>query len=175
MTNTWSKGKVIYKNKWSRIIKNSYLHEDKKKDIFITDFGKRAAVILNRNEEILFVKQFRILIDDYSLEIPGGKVEDNESYEEGAVRECFEETNYQCESLDEVTFFHPGLETLHNPTKIFYTNKFKKRKDHSGSEIDEVVWVKEKKVLEMLDSNRFKDALTQIGLLSFFRKKIFIP
>ena len=33
MTNTWSKGKVIYKNKWSRIIKNSYLHEDKKKDI----------------------------------------------------------------------------------------------------------------------------------------------
>ena len=78
MSNPWQKGKVVYKNKWSRVLKNSYKYRDKKKEIYTVDFGRRAAVILCRNEEILFVKQHRMLIGQFSLEIPGGKVEKGE-------------------------------------------------------------------------------------------------
>ena len=101
MSSSWQKGKVVYKNKWSKVLKNSYKHRNKKKEIYTVDFGKRAAVILSRNEEILFVKQHRMLIGQYSLEIPGGKVEQGESFEEGALRECYEETGFKCNSLFE--------------------------------------------------------------------------
>ena len=171
MSSSWQKGKVVYKNKWSKVLKNSYKHRNKKKEIYTVDFGKRAAVILSRNEEILFVKQHRMLIGQYSLEIPGGKVEQGESFEEGALRECYEETGFKCNSLFEIAFFHPGLETLNNPTKVFLCTDFSDRNTQNISEIEEAIWLPELTVQDMLDKNNFKDALTQIGLMSYFRKK----
>lgn len=171
MSNPWQKGKVVYKNKWSRVLKNSYKYRDKKKEIYTVDFGRRAAVILCRNEEILFVKQHRMLIGQFSLEIPGGKVERGESFEEGALRECYEETGFKCNSLVEIAFFHPGLETLNNPTKVFLCTEFSDRNIQNISEIEETIWLPALNVQDMLDENRFQDALTQIGLMSYFRKK----
>ena len=171
MSSSWQKGKVVYKNKWSKVLKNSYKHRNKKKEIYTVDFGKRAAVILSRNEEILFVKQHRMLIGQYSLEIPGGKVEQGESFEEGALRECYEETGFKCNSLFEIAFFHPGLENLNNPTKVFLCTDFSDRNTQNISEIEEAIWLPELTVQDMLDKNNFKDALTQIGLMSYFRKK----
>ncbi len=171
MSSSWQKGKVVYKNKWSKVLKNSYKHRNKKKEIYTVDFGKRAAVILSRNEEILFVKQHRMLIGQYSLEIPGGKVEQGESFEEGALRECYEETGFKCNSLFEIAFFHPGLETLNNPTKVFLCTDFSDRNTQNISEIEEAIWLPELTVQDMLEKNNFKDALTQIGLMSYFRKK----
>ena len=101
--------------------------------------------------------------------MPGGKVEEEESFEEGALRECIEETGYRCESLKEIAFFHPGLETLNNPTKIFYSDNFTLVKKNIDSEILGTEWICEEKVLEMLLQNKFPDSLTQIGLLNFFR------
>ncbi len=171
MSSSWQKGEIVYKNKWSRVLKNSYKHRDKNKEIYTVDFGRRAAVILSRNEEILFVKQHRMLIGDYSLEIPGGKVEQGESFEEGALRECSEETGFKCNSLREIAFFHPGLETLNNPTKIFLCTDFIDVNVQNISEIEEAIWLPEINAREMLDANDFRDALTQIGLMSYFRKK----
>ena len=170
MTSSWLKGEIVYQNKWSRVLKNIYKHKNEAKEIFTVDFGRRAAVILSKNKEILFVKQHRMLIDDYSLELPGGKVEKGESFEEGALRECSEETGIKCNSLFEIAFFHPGLETLNNPTKIFSSNDFIAINAPNISEVESVVWITELRVQEMLDANQFKDALTQIGLMFYFRK-----
>ena len=172
MSNSWHEGEIIYQNKWSRIFLNSFKHKDKIKEIYTVDFGKRSAVILYRDNKILFVKQHRILINRTSLELPGGKIENNESFEQGAVRECLEETGYQCETLKEIAFFHPGLDTLNNPTKIFMTDDFAEDvRTNIESEVEGVEWIDIEKVHNMLDLKQFPDALTQLGLLYFFRSR----
>jgi ADP-ribose pyrophosphatase len=40
------------------------------------------------------VEQYRYAGDDMYLEIPAGKIEENESYEEGILREVKEETGF---------------------------------------------------------------------------------
>ena len=49
--------------------------------------------IINK-KEILLIKQFRHAVDSYLIEIPAGKIENNESPYEAAKRELGEETGY---------------------------------------------------------------------------------
>jgi ADP-ribose pyrophosphatase len=49
--------------------------------------------ILNK-KEILLIKQFRHAVNKYLIEIPAGKIENNESPYEAAKRELAEETGY---------------------------------------------------------------------------------
>lgn len=52
------------------------------------------AVVLTEDEEIILVEQYRHPGNDFYLEIPAGKVEEGESYEEAIRREIREETGY---------------------------------------------------------------------------------
>lgn len=56
------------------------------------------AVVLTKEHEIVLVRQYRHPGQDFYLEIPAGKVEENESYEEGILREVREETGYISDS-----------------------------------------------------------------------------
>ena len=164
--------KVVYRNKWSKLIKTSFTHLGCDKAIYTTDFGNRSSVILLKKESILLVKQFRLLIDDYSWEIPGGKVEESETFEDAAIRECIEETGYKCNRLQEAIFFHPGLDTLHNPTKVFHCSDFHESKsfEDKNHETVAIEWFTKEKLKRLLNDNFFKDSLTIIALQNLFLK-----
>lgn len=55
------------------------------------------AIVLTEDEEIVLVEQYRHPGNDIYLEIPAGKVEEGESYEEAIRREICEETGYVSE------------------------------------------------------------------------------
>ncbi|TMW71202.1 NUDIX hydrolase [Alteribacter natronophilus] len=52
------------------------------------------AVVLTRENRIVLVEQYRHAGGDFYLEVPAGKKEDNETHEEGLIREVKEETGY---------------------------------------------------------------------------------
>lgn len=52
------------------------------------------AIVLTEDWQVVLVKQFRYAANDFFLEIPAGKVEREESYEEAIFREVKEETGY---------------------------------------------------------------------------------
>ena len=52
------------------------------------------AVVITKDNKVVLVEQYRHAGNDFFLEIPAGKVEDNESHEEGILREIKEETGY---------------------------------------------------------------------------------
>jgi ADP-ribose pyrophosphatase len=52
------------------------------------------AIVITQENKIVLVEQYRYAGDDHFLEIPAGKVEEDESNEEGILREVREETGY---------------------------------------------------------------------------------
>ena len=167
-----TKKEIVYQNKWSSVTKTNIENENLKKEIFTTNFGKRSAVIVYADEKVLLTKQYRLLIDNFSWEIPGGRAKDFESFEEAASRECEEETGYRCISLSTLISFQPGLETLNNPTEIFLCRDFEKNEISENSETVESLWFPLKEIKELLKDGFFLDSLTIIGLQAIFLKDI---
>ncbi|MEQ2526317.1 NUDIX hydrolase [Bacillaceae bacterium CLA-AA-H227] len=52
------------------------------------------AIVITKENKVVLVKQYRYAGGDFYLEIPAGKIEENESYEDGIIRELREETGF---------------------------------------------------------------------------------
>lgn len=70
--------------------------------------GGVAVIALNKEKEIVLVKQFRKPYEQAILEIPAGKLEKGEKPEECAVRELKEETGLSAESLTLLNIMYPS-------------------------------------------------------------------
>ncbi|MFJ5768770.1 NUDIX hydrolase [Psychrobacillus sp. NPDC093180] len=52
------------------------------------------AIVLTKEKQIVLVKQYRYAAQDFFLEIPAGKPEEDEAYEHAILREVKEETGF---------------------------------------------------------------------------------
>ena len=90
---------VVYRDKFKKIVKVIAEFDKFKKIFFVTDYGPKAAVIININGKILLSRQYRLLLNNISYEIPAGSINKNEKPNKAAIRECLEETGYFCKKL----------------------------------------------------------------------------
>ena len=72
-----SKG-IVYEDRFKKIERITAQFDSFKKEYFVSDFGEKSAVLVIRDDQILLVRQYRILINKLSYEIPGGKVDESE-------------------------------------------------------------------------------------------------
>lgn len=162
---------TVYQNRYHRVVRVVSAATGRKKEYFVTDYGPRSGVLVLRGEEVLLVRQYRLLLDRISLEIPGGKAESGESPEEAAVRECREETGIHCLNLRPLIRFHTGTDTLFNPTAVFHTRDF--TDDGAGDaaseqhEVEGHVWMPLTTCLEMVFNQEIVDGLSVTALLAF--------
>ena len=64
-------------------------------DYYVNEYADWVnAIVLTKDQKIVLVEQYRHPGSDFYLEIPAGKIEDGETFEEGIVREVREETGY---------------------------------------------------------------------------------
>jgi 8-oxo-dGTP pyrophosphatase MutT (NUDIX family) len=134
------------------------------KEYFVSDSGQRAAVLAVRNDEVLFVRQYRLLINGLSMEVPGGKVEEGESPESSAMRECLEETGVQCSNLKPLMNYQLSLDVSRNPTYVYYS------KDILEMDIENPerrIWVPLARCIQMVFAQEIQDTLSVISLLSY--------
>lgn len=79
--------------------------------------GACAIAAVTDEGDILFVRQYRIAVDDFILEIPAGLIDPGENPEETAVRELEEETGYIAGNIEKVQscYTSPGFtdESIH--------------------------------------------------------------
>lgn len=67
---------------------------------YTLEFPNWANVVpVTKNMDIILIKQYRVGIEDFCIEIPGGTGEIGENPEIVAERELLEETGYKCEEL----------------------------------------------------------------------------
>ena len=162
---------VVYRNPYQQVYKVRLELGTFAKDIYVTDYGERVGLVVEGPEGILLTRQYRHLIDRVSWEIPGGKVDKGEGLADAACRECLEETGILCHELKNLLVFHPGLDTLYNPTHLFHTQAFERTPALELVHSDEVCgqeWVPLEKCISMISSQAIVDSLSVIALLSYY-------
>ncbi len=111
----------IFTNQFVRLYSVKANFEDFDREYFIADKGKRVGVFVWRDEEIMLVRQYRFLINDLSWELPGGGINDSETPEQAAIRECKEEAGVTCKSMRLVFHYQQGIDVTLSPAHVFET------------------------------------------------------
>lgn len=139
------------------------------KDYLLVHYSKKASIVIIKNNKILMTKQYRLIINKLSLEIPGGALEKKEKPIQAAKRECFEETGINCKNLKPLVNYFTALEYLKNYNYIYFTKKFDVKKLNPNC-----VWIPLNKCLKMIKNKKIHDSLSIISILSylsFIKKK----
>jgi len=152
----------IYKDHFKKIEKITAVFKGFRKEYFVSDFGEKAAVLVVRDNHILLARQYRLLINRLSREVPGGKVDGGESPEEAAIRECFEETGVRCRNLKPLITYDPDLEYTRNHTYVFYSQEAE-----SGPASGAYEWLPFEECLEMIEQGSIADSLSIISILAY--------
>ena len=103
---------IVYQDRNQRIRRVLARFDGFSKEYYVSDHGQRAALVAVRNGEVLLVRQYRLLINGLSYEIPGGRIDENEAPEAAAIRECLEETGIRCLNAKSLIGYHPSLDIL---------------------------------------------------------------
>ncbi len=77
---------------------------------------------LTPSEEILVVEQYRPVVEDYTLELPSGHVEDGETPSEAAIRELRVETGYVAREVELLGTLIPDTGRLENRLWCYFAN-----------------------------------------------------
>lgn len=160
---------IVYEDRFQRIYKVAADFGNFKKEYFVRDSGRRAGVLVVRDNFVLIVRQYRLMIEGISWEIPGGRVDEGETPEAAARRECLEETGIWCEKLRPLLSYHMGLDALHNPTDLFYTNDCRENRATkvNPQEIQGHEWVSLANCVEMVFDRRIVDSFSILAVLSY--------
>lgn len=157
---------IVYGNPFMQVRHSHVDFPDHSKDYYVIEFGPRAGIVLLSEGKVLLVRQYRFLIDGFSWELPGGTVEKGEDLESGARRECAEETGIECQTLEKLLVYYPGLDNVDNRTTIFLCESFLDSKNFKGipSEIRDFAWFPVAEAMQMIRAETILDAMTIAGI-----------
>lgn len=164
---------LVYQDRNQKIYRIIARFDGFSKEYYVSDHGQRAAVVAVRNGEVLLVRQYRLLINGLSYEIPGGRVDENETPKAAAIRECLEETGVQCLNLKPLISYHPGLDIWKNYTYIFYSEELKEiEKDNhviasEAKQSERRVWIPLGRCIEMVFSQQIVDSLSIVAIFAY--------
>ena len=161
-------GSVVYEDPTQRIRKVVARFADFSKEYYVSDHGRNAAIVAIRQDHVLLVRQYRLLKNGISIEIPGGRIEESESPREAAVRECEEETGIRCGNAALLIEYHSSLEILKNHTHVFYSEE---SLPISSDRSDRLLWVPMTECLRMVFDGRISDSLSVLALLAYQVKR----
>lgn len=133
----------------------------------LRDFVSVLPIIDNK---IIMVKVLRYPINDVSVEIPSGFIEDGESPEASAFRELEEETGYKAQELVSMGWYHPLSRSLQR-AHLFLARKLTR----SMQELDSTEQIRVKKVSireleKLLTTGKVTHAPTVLALQRFLLK-----
>lgn len=137
------------------------------------DNSSAAAILpVMPDGKILLVRQYRLAVDDYTLEIPAGKLDDkNEDFLVCAKRELEEETGYKSDDFELLLTMCSSVTFWDLRVKIFLAKNLKKGNIHFDRD--------EETLIETYDINELKkmvfdgtiyDAKTCAGIMAYLVK-----
>lgn len=124
-----------------------------------------SIVIYNDKDEILMLRSKRYVAGGLEWEVPAGRVEENESHEDAARRECLEETGCELENLT-----YLGCQNPENGMTDLLIHMYAACVGTEGdfidkNEVDSKVWVKRDEVMDWIKNNVIHCGVSMLTLL----------
>ncbi len=159
----------IINNKWITIEKQICKVNSKItiNDYYVVRKNDYVILIIEKNNEIFFVKQYRQGIQQFILNLPMGLIDKNEKPEEAAKREILEETGQKSDKVLFLGDFFIAPSYITTKAFVFYTNQTTSVEDYEKPNDDEeleIVKINKKELLELMKNNQLKDMSSIIAL-----------
>lgn len=138
---------------------------------FIYHKGAAAIIPVDEDGKIIMVRQYRNAIDQYSLEIPAGGLNQGEDMKACAARELEEETGYCSENIEHLIDIYTTVAFCNEKIGIYYAKDLIPSKQNLDE--DEFVTVERytlDELTEMIFKGEINDAKTISGLLAYKTK-----
>ncbi|MFA5027533.1 MAG: NUDIX hydrolase [Candidatus Methylomirabilota bacterium] len=159
---------TVYENRYQRVVRLQANVPGCAKEYFVTEFGERVGVVPVRGSDVLLVQQYRLIARGLSWEIPGGGLDAGEDPEAAVRRECLEEAGIRIRSLVPLLSYHLGLDTLWNPTYLYYSDSFDEiQHTPDRGEVVGRAWIPFARVQEMIRRGEIQDSMSLLALLAF--------
>ena len=142
-------------------------------DFFLIDSPDWVNVIpLTGDGKVILVKQFRFGTKDFSLEIPGGMLDDGDTPAGAAARELLEETGFAGDEPDFLGSVHPNpaLHTNRCYTYLVRNAAFQKSPEQDSTEDVEVEIVPLKDIPKLIQEGVITHALVIAAFYWYFSK-----
>jgi len=142
-------------------------------DFYLIDSTDWVNVIpLTAEEKVILVKQFRFGTKDFSLEIPGGMIEGQDTPAQAASRELLEETGYAGDEplLLGVVHPNPAIHTNRCYTFLVRNAVFKNHLEQDSTEDIEVQTVSLSEIPRLISEGKITHALVIAAFYWYFSK-----
>ena len=161
--------KVIYESDWIS------LHADKVRmpDGKVIDTYHKlhyphesvSIVMVNERNEVMMIQSKRYITARLEWEIPAGRVEENETPEEAARRECLEETGCTLKEISYLCCYNPSNGMSDLRVHLFLARVATETTHMDENEVHAKQWMPRERVLEILRENRTQCGVSMLGLL----------
>ncbi len=159
---------TVYTNKkWSVQHDKVRMPNGIERDYYIVNTtGAVDVVALTNNREIYLVGQYRHTTGVYSLEVPGGGMDDNSPLQ-AAKRELIEETGLTAKSWKSLGSFQTSNGIMSELTHIFLATDLTTTDNNTQFEegIDELIKIPVVEAIEMINDGRITHAQTIVCIM----------
>ncbi|MCH7909966.1 MAG: NUDIX hydrolase [Candidatus Hydrogenedentes bacterium] len=137
----------------------------------VVEHNGGVGIVPFLGDSVVFVRQYRIAVEEYTLEIPAGKLEGDESPELRGRVELEEETGYRAGRVESCGYFYPSPGCFSE--KLYIYLAFDLEKGEQNLEMDEHIERVEISLDEVrgrLARHEFTDGKTIIGLYALLSR-----
>lgn len=132
--------------------------------------GGVAVIAVDKDNNVLMVRQYRKPYEEVVLEIPAGKLEKGENPDSAGLRELREETGYTAHKYQFIGKCYPSPGYLNEIISLYLAGDL----EFVGQELDPGEFVEVEKIplatlCEMVMNNEISDAKTQIAILKAYK------
>ncbi len=162
------KKEYVYKGKILNLrVDDALLPNGKTAKREVVEHSGGSAILCEKDDKILLVKQFRYPYGEEIWEIPAGKVNLGEDPETTAIRELEEEGGIKATKVVKLFDVYPTPAYDTEIIRIYKAEEFEEGKVNlDEDEFLSSAWISKDDLKKMIRSGEIKDAKTLIALLS---------
>lgn len=128
--------------------------------------GGAAIVVVNDQDQVCLIKQYRYVVDDWIWELPAGKIDNKEDPLETAKRELLEETGVSANVWSSLGTYLSSPGVFKEVVHLYLAQNIEcGQHEHEHDEVIEVHWIDLQLARKMALDNIIYDGKSALALL----------